>query len=239
MRRIRPEDAARALQDAMNDQISDPGPASDARVSKWAAALRHHIREGTGRSASERELELEVLMAIQSPKVQWKSPVFVYTSDTSAGEALVQALLDLAEVCNAEESLELKPIYGSLRQWFGVRFRKDAAKARFDDLTEIGLRRAELKAIENVRTDIAVRESEVIERVASALEATDFAAVLTEKILFVKTPDCLVVKPITNRERGFLMENHDLLSKPAALLETMQLAPTLTPALDQAEGDGR
>ncbi|MCD0446474.1 hypothetical protein LO763_22925 [Glycomyces sp. A-F 0318] len=163
--------------------------------------------------------------------------VHVYTSDTEAGEALVKAIEELAEQCDAEETKHTEPIYGSLRQWVVARFQRKAASEKFDAYMAALARSLETKAVEKERAQLAALEAQTLMAMSSAVAATPDAAIMTEKLLLVKSGECTVAKPITEAERKFLMENHDLLSKPATLLEMMQVAPSLTTAPELIEGD--
>ena len=149
----------------------------------------------------------------------------VYTSNDN-GEPLRAAVLELLDVAGFEIVDAEQPIRGSWFQRMFIRERESGAVNKLTELAEEAVRAAELKYINQPRSESDEREANAIARLAETTKDMDEAVVCTSSILYVKTGRRVLSRVLTEAEIRTIRANPQLARTPEDLLRVLS---ALTP----------
>ncbi|MEU7983252.1 hypothetical protein AB0B56_00115 [Streptosporangium canum] len=145
----------------------------------------------------------------------------VHVSETQAGPAVRDALVDLAAAFGWTVGPDSRPIIGSFFQRLTMWTRDVATSATTKEIAEEIRRGVELATIHSQQADNDNRQAEAVAKLVQSLEGTDKAVMLVGSILIMKDDGRLSVRTLTQRQLMFLDRHATSVTDPAAVLQAL------------------
>ncbi|MFI6887499.1 hypothetical protein [Streptosporangium canum] len=145
----------------------------------------------------------------------------VHVSETQAGPAVRDALVDLAAAFGWTVGPDSKPIIGSFFQRLTMWTRDVTTSATTKEIAEEIRRGVELATIHSQQADNDNRQAEAVAKLVQSLEGTDKAVMLVGSILIMKDDGRLSVRTLTQRQLMFLDRHATSVTDPAAVLQAL------------------
>ncbi|ACZ90502.1 hypothetical protein [Streptosporangium roseum] len=145
----------------------------------------------------------------------------VHVSETQAGPAVRDALVDLAAAFGWTVEPDSRPIIGSFFQRLTMWTKDVATSATAKEIAEEVRRGIELATIHSQQADNDNRQAEAVAKLVQSLEGTDKAVMLVGSILIMKDDGRLSVRTLTQRQLMFLDRHATSVTDPAAVLQAL------------------
>lgn len=145
----------------------------------------------------------------------------VHVSETQAGPAVRDALVDLAAAFGWTAGPDSRPIIGSFFQRLTMWTKDVASSTTTKEIAEEIRRGVELATIHSQQADNDNRQAEAVAKLVQSLEGTDKAVMLVGSILIMKDDGRLSVRTLTQRQLMFLDRHATSVTDPAAVLQAL------------------
>ncbi|MFI7051425.1 hypothetical protein ACIBLB_05145 [Streptosporangium canum] len=145
----------------------------------------------------------------------------VHVSETQAGPAVRDALVNLAAAFGWTAGPDSRPFIGSFFQRLTMWTKDVASSATTKEIAEEIRRGVELATIHSQQADNDNRQAEAVAKLVQSLEGTDKAVMLVGSILIMKDDGRLSVRTLTQRQLMFLDRHATSVTDPAAVLQAL------------------
>ncbi|MEV4242149.1 hypothetical protein AB0J63_01945 [Streptosporangium canum] len=195
----------------------------DSPLTGAAEDMLAAVGKGTRAEASLREAlraQARAMDATAGVEPQRQSCA-VHVSETQAGPAVRDALVDLAAAFGWTVGPDSGPIIGSFFQRLTMWTKDVATSATTKEIAEEVRRGIELATIHSQQADNDNRQAEAVAKLVQSLEGTDKAVMLVGSILIMKDDGRLSVRTLTQRQLMFLDRHATSVTDPAAVLQAL------------------